>query len=152
MADEANENPEGLQEGVIYVRNTLSELADIYLKPKQQSFDSMALYAVLSEEAIDLLQKILDHHKEEFITSENINFCYSLNFPTSWDYKIREELFLPLFVKAGLLHENDGPGRLVFFSMLELNFQNMQMNTNFRRKRNIKYGDQRVMCTIDYQD
>ncbi|KAI7888093.1 uncharacterized protein EV154DRAFT_321732 [Mucor mucedo] len=77
--------------------------------------------------------------------------CYSLNLPTSWDYEIKEELFLPLFVKAGLLHENDGPGRLVFCSMLELSFQNMQMETYQHNARDIKYSDQRVMCTIDYQ-
>ncbi|KAI7891408.1 uncharacterized protein EV154DRAFT_551577 [Mucor mucedo] len=149
-ADEANENPEGLQEGVIYVRNTISALADIYLKSKQQSFDTTALYALLYEEAIDLLQKILDHCKQE-LNSVNMDFYYSLNLPTSWDYEIREELFLPLFVKAGLLHENDGPGRLVFFTMLELNFQCMQMNSTYHKARNIKYGDQRVICTIDYQ-
>ncbi|KAG2195025.1 hypothetical protein INT47_005625 [Mucor saturninus] len=56
--DEANEDLEGLQEGVIYVRNIFSELNDIYSKSKQQSFDNMALYAVLYEEAIDLLQRI----------------------------------------------------------------------------------------------
>ncbi|KAG2193300.1 hypothetical protein INT47_008661 [Mucor saturninus] len=106
--DEANENPKGLQEGVIYVRNTLSELADIYLKSKQQSFDNTALYALLYEEAIDLLQRILYDYKQELI-GVNMDFFYSLNLPTSWDYKIREELFLSLFVKAGLLHENDGP-------------------------------------------
>ncbi|KAI7873150.1 uncharacterized protein EV154DRAFT_102957 [Mucor mucedo] len=150
-ADEANEDQKGLQEGVIYVRNTLSELADIYLKSKQQSFDTTALYALLYEEAIDLLQKILDQHRKELIASENINFFYSLNLPTSWDHEIREELFLPLFVKAGLLHENDGPGRLLFFSMLELNFQSMQIQGYGPRTRDIKYGDQRVMCTIDYQ-
>ncbi|KAG2191452.1 hypothetical protein INT47_012749 [Mucor saturninus] len=88
-ADEANENPKGLQEGVIYVRNTLSELADIYLKSKQQSFDNTALYALLYEEAIDLLQKI--------------------------PYDCKQEL------------------------------------NGMDRVRNIKYGDQRVICTIDYQ-
>ncbi|KAI7891455.1 uncharacterized protein EV154DRAFT_224847 [Mucor mucedo] len=149
-ADEANEDPKGLQEGVIYVRNTLSELADIYLKSKQQSFDTTALYAVLYEEAIDLLQKIR-HDCKQKLNSVNMDFCYSLNLPTSWGYEIREELFLPLFVKAGLLHENDGPGRLLFFSMLELNFQSMKMQGYSRRTRDIKYGDQSVMCTIDYQ-
>ncbi|KAG2193302.1 hypothetical protein INT47_008663 [Mucor saturninus] len=64
-AGEANEDPKGLQEGVIYVRNTLSELADMYLKSKQQSFDNTALYALLYEEAIDLLQRILDYYKQE---------------------------------------------------------------------------------------
>ncbi|KAI7891429.1 uncharacterized protein EV154DRAFT_224261 [Mucor mucedo] len=150
MADEANENLEGLQEGVIYVRNTLSDLAGIYLKSNQQSFVTTALYALLYEEAIDLLQKILDRYKQK-LNSVNMDFYYSLNLPTSWDYKIREDLFLPLFVKAGLLHENDGPGRLLFFSMLELNFQNLQMKRGIRDATNLKYGDQRVMCTIDYQ-
>ncbi|KAG2193299.1 hypothetical protein INT47_008660 [Mucor saturninus] len=149
-ADEANEDPKGFQEGVIYVRNTLSELTDIYLKSKQESFDNTALYALLYEEAMDLLQKILGHYKEK-LNSVNMDFCYSLNLPTSWGYKIREELFLPLFVKAGLLHENDGLGRLVFWSMLELNFQNMQIDTFWHNARDIKYGDKRVMCTIDYQ-
>ncbi|KAI7891418.1 uncharacterized protein EV154DRAFT_551584 [Mucor mucedo] len=150
MADEANENPEGLQKGVIYVRNTLSELADIYLKSKQQSFDNTALYAVLYEEAIDLLQKTLKHYKQD-LNNVNMDFCYSLNLPTSWDFNIGEELFRPLFVKACLLHENDGPGRLVFFSMLELKFLYRQINRVSRNHTNIKYGDQRVMCTIDYR-
>ncbi|KAI7891462.1 uncharacterized protein EV154DRAFT_224922 [Mucor mucedo] len=148
-ADEANGNPKGLQEGVIYVRNILRELGDIYLKPKQQPFDNTALYALLYEEAIDLLQKILNHCKQD-LNSVNMDFYYSLNLPTSWDYEIREELFLPLFVKAGLLHENDGPGRLAFFSMLELRFQNIPMS-RFGKGRNIKHGDQSVLCTIDYQ-
>ncbi|KAI7891373.1 uncharacterized protein EV154DRAFT_223047 [Mucor mucedo] len=148
-ADEANEEPKGSQEGVIYIRNTLSELADIYLKSKQQYFDTTALYALLYEEAIDLLQKILDRYKQKF--NSVMDFFYSLNLPTSWDYKIREELFRPLFVKAGLLHEIDGPGRLVFFSMLELNFQNIQVGRYDYADRNLKYGDQRVICTIDYQ-
>ncbi|KAI7891436.1 uncharacterized protein EV154DRAFT_224349 [Mucor mucedo] len=148
-AREANENPKGLQEGVIYVRSTLNELSDIYLKSKQQSFDNTALYALLYEKAIYLLQKIVDHYKKKLNSAKD--FCYSLNLPTSWDYKIREELFRPLFVKAGLLHENDGPGRLLFFSMLELNFQNLQMKRGIPDATNLKYGDQRVMCTIDYQ-
>ncbi|KAI7891464.1 uncharacterized protein EV154DRAFT_563383 [Mucor mucedo] len=151
MADEENENLEDLQKGVIYIRNTLSELADIYLKSKQQSFDTTAPYVLLYEEAIDLLQKILDQHRKE-LNSVNMDFFYSLNLPTSWDYELREELFLPLFVKAGLLHENDGPGRLVFYSMLDVNFQNMQMEADQHDSRNIMYGDQRVMCTLDYQD
>ncbi|KAI7891421.1 uncharacterized protein EV154DRAFT_224145 [Mucor mucedo] len=151
-ADEANEDPKGFQEGVIYVHNTLSELADIYLKSKQQSFDTTALYALLCEEAIDLLQKILDRHKQES-NSVNMDFFYSLNLPTSWDYELRKELFLPLFVKAGLLHEKDGPGRLVFFSMLELTFRDIQgYRTWDDDDRNIKYGDQCLICTIDYQD
>ncbi|KAI7891452.1 uncharacterized protein EV154DRAFT_224735 [Mucor mucedo] len=150
-ADEANKDPKGLQEDVIYIHNTLSELADIYLKSKQQPFNNTALYVLLCEEAIDLLQKIRYDCKKK-LNSVNMDFYYSLNLPTSWDYEIREELFLPLFVKAGLLHENDGPGRLVFCSMLELNFQSMQMKGYNRRTRDIKYGDQRVMCTIDYQD
>ncbi|KAI7877875.1 uncharacterized protein EV154DRAFT_56645 [Mucor mucedo] len=149
-ADKANENPKGLQEGAIYVHNTLSELANIYLKSKQQSFDNTALYALLYEEAIDLLQKILDHYKQE-LNGVNMDFYYSLNLPTSWDYKIREELFMPLFVKAGLLHEYDGPDRLFFFSMLELNFQIMQTNRSFRMGRNIKHNNHRIICTIDYQ-
>ncbi|KAI7891433.1 uncharacterized protein EV154DRAFT_602546, partial [Mucor mucedo] len=149
-ADEAIENPEGLQEGVIYVRNTLSELADIFLKSKQQTFDNTVLYALLYEEAIDLLQKILGRYQQK-PNSVNMDFCYSLGLPTSWDYKIREELFLPLFVKAGLLHENDGPGRLLFFSMLELKFQSVQIKNYNPNHRKIKYGDQRVICTIDYQ-
>ncbi|KAG2200006.1 hypothetical protein INT47_000356 [Mucor saturninus] len=149
-ADEANENSTGLQEGVIYVRNTLSGLADIYLKSKQQSFDNTALYALLYEEAVDLLQKILDHYEQE-LNIVNMGFVYSLILPTSWDYKIREDLFLPLFVKAGLLHKNDVPGRLVFWSMLELKFQSIQMEIGLRKGTNINYGDQRVMCTIDYQ-
>ncbi|KAG2195022.1 hypothetical protein INT47_005622 [Mucor saturninus] len=148
-ADEANENSKGLQEGVVYVRNTLSELADIYLKSKQQSFDNTALYALLYEEAMDLLQKVLGCYKQE-LNSVNMDFCYSLNLPTSWDYKLREDLFLPLFVKAGLLHENDGPGRLAFFSMLELRFQYIQL-IKYGKERKIKYGNQRVICTIDYE-
>ncbi|KAI7873136.1 uncharacterized protein EV154DRAFT_102379 [Mucor mucedo] len=149
-ADEANKNYKGFQEDVIYVRNILSELTAIYSKSKQQSFDNTVLYALVYEEAIDLLQKILDRYKQK-LNSVNMDFCYSLNLPTSWDYQIREELFLPLFVKAGLLHENDCPGRLVFFSMLELNFQNMQMDTRTRRGLKLKHNGQRVMCTIDYQ-
>ncbi|KAI7891358.1 uncharacterized protein EV154DRAFT_602497 [Mucor mucedo] len=148
--DEANENPKGFQEGVIYVRNILSELADIYLKSKQQPFYNTALYAVLYEEAIDLLQKLLDIYKQE-LNSVNMDFYYSLNLPTSWDYEIREELFLPLFVKAGLLHENDGPGRLVFYSMLELKFQHTHGLRYWNDAENIKYGDQRIICTIDFQ-
>ncbi|KAI7891413.1 uncharacterized protein EV154DRAFT_223925 [Mucor mucedo] len=110
----------------------------------------MALYVLLCKEAIDLLQ-IIRYYYELGLNSVDMDFCYSLNFPTSWDYEIREELFLPLFVKAGLLHENDSPGRLVFFSMLELNFQNIQAGRYNYADRNLKYGDQRVMCTIDYQ-
>ncbi|KAI7891355.1 uncharacterized protein EV154DRAFT_222628 [Mucor mucedo] len=150
LADEANEDSKGLQEGVIYIRTILSELADIYSKSEQQSFDNTAMYAAIYEAAMELLQLLLYDYKQE-LNSVNMDFCYSLNLPTSWDYKIREELFLPLFVKAGLLHENDGPGRLVFFSMLELNFQNMQMYRRLQKGTNIKYGDQRVICTIDYQ-
>ncbi|KAG2211247.1 hypothetical protein INT47_006367 [Mucor saturninus] len=45
-ADEANKDPKGLQEGVIYVRNTLSELADINLKSKQHPFDYQGAHSM----------------------------------------------------------------------------------------------------------
>ncbi|KAI7873147.1 uncharacterized protein EV154DRAFT_556387 [Mucor mucedo] len=149
-ADEANEDPKGFQQGVIYVRNIFSELVKIYSKSEQKSLDNTAQYAVFYEAAVDLLQELLDDYKQE-LNSLNMDFYYTLVLPTNWDYKTREGLFQPLFVKAGLIHKNDGQGRLVFFSVLELNFQNIQIDRPFRKGVELKHGDQYVMCTVDYQ-
>ncbi|KAG2199839.1 hypothetical protein INT47_009452 [Mucor saturninus] len=150
LAEKAIPASMSLPKRVIHVRNIFSELVKIYLKSEQKSLDDTAQYAVFYEAAVDLLQELLDDYKQE-LNSLNMDFYYTLVLPTNWDYKTREGLFQPLFVKAGLIHKNDGQGRLVFFSVLELNFQNIQMDRPFRKGVELKYGDQYVMCTVDYQ-
>lgn len=93
-----------------------------------------------------MLQDILQYYIQKSDCS-SIDFCYTFYLPTDWDYKIREELFQPLFLKAGLIHGNDGQGRLMFMSELDLTFEFIQM----QQRINMKHGKRYIICTVDFQ-
>ncbi|KAI7894261.1 uncharacterized protein EV154DRAFT_478509 [Mucor mucedo] len=144
------ENSEELQEGVIFVSNIFSELKSSYSGFNPKSDTHAVRYKNFLQEAINMLQEIQHHWKQEEEGSD-MDFYYAIIMPTNWEYVTREELFRPLLIKAGLIHGNDGQGRLIFFSKLESTFQSMQENPDILRGVDIKHGDQYVICTLDYR-
>ncbi|KAI7869629.1 uncharacterized protein EV154DRAFT_530664 [Mucor mucedo] len=146
LANKKNQDSKGHGEGVVYVRNIFSELTDVDSKSEQKSVH----HAILLQEASFVLQDILYYRNQE-LNGSNIDFYYALILPTSWDYRIREKLFRPLFVRAGLILGNDGQGRLMFFSKLESTFQSMQIHPSLGNTLKVKLGDQYIICTLDNQ-
>lgn len=144
-------NSKGLQEGVIHIPNIFSELKSSYFNNGPKSYIHDLRYRKFLQEAIIILQKIQcdwEHEKK----CSYMDFYYTTIIPADWDYEIREEFVRPLFVKAGLIHENDGRGRLVFFSKIEPIFYSMQEDPNILRGVEIKPGDQYILCTLDYHN
>lgn len=139
------------QEGLFYVRNIFSELHSIYSRSCHDSgFQQSPYDKIVLQEVVYALQQEVTYWKQELHCSP-ADFYYAFNLPTNWDCKIREALIRPLFIKADLIQENDGQGRLIFFTELESTFRFMQTNDSIIANMEIKPGDQILVCSLDLQ-
>lgn len=129
---------------IFYVDNIFTKLNDIFLKKKQYScykydvHDSLVLYAVKV-----ILQKLVDKHQGSVNASHSPpHFVFIL--PTSWDYMIGEELIRPLFIKSGLITQNDHHDRLLFFITLQSTFQRLQSIQLLQTSKYVDVKNQRM--------
>ncbi|KAI7869620.1 uncharacterized protein EV154DRAFT_556732 [Mucor mucedo] len=136
------------RKGVIHIRNIFDKLATNDSKFEQLSIHPTAKNAGLFQGAITVLQTILQEWQQE-LNATNMDFYYAFIIPANWEYKIRKELIQPLFVKAGCMHENNGQGRLLFFSKLESLFESMQIYSGADDLLKIKHGKQYILCTLN---
>lgn len=111
---------------------------------QQKNYEDTPKDRIITEEVINALQQAKVYWKET-LSSTDMEFYYEFTLPTYWDYETREELIRPLFIKAGLIHKDDNPNRLKFFTKLESNFQWMHDKTDI----NINPGNQYVICSLD---
>ncbi|KAG2195027.1 hypothetical protein INT47_005627 [Mucor saturninus] len=140
----------GSQEDLFYVPNIFSELINIYLRSHQNEHDHIVIDKMVRQEAMDVLNNSVQRWKE-FTDYSNEDFYYTFILPTTWDYKTREALIRPLFIEAGLIHGNDGQGRLIFFTKLDPIFQYLQGDVYRGINMNLKHGDRYIMCLLDFQ-
>ncbi|KAI7895810.1 uncharacterized protein EV154DRAFT_493846 [Mucor mucedo] len=131
-----------------YLRNIFSELNNIYSRLQQNS--SKAYDKICLEEAIAVLHQRVEYWKE-LLDSSNIDFYYAFTLPTQWDPEIREGLIRPLFIKANLIHESDGQGRLIFFTELQSTFRYMQLGSFSDKNIEAQSGKQYIICSLDLQ-
>ncbi|KAI7891700.1 uncharacterized protein EV154DRAFT_506933 [Mucor mucedo] len=144
------EDSEGFPEGVIHIPNIFSELKRNYSNDRPNSHTHGVRYKNFLQEAINVLQGIPREWKEAKKCLDT-DFYYAVIIPSNWEYETREEFFRPLLIKAGLIHEDDGQGRVVFFSNIEPIFRYIQEDHDILGDVEMKLGDQYVICTLDYQ-
>ncbi|KAI7890472.1 uncharacterized protein EV154DRAFT_582433 [Mucor mucedo] len=73
------------------------------------------------------------------------------SIPTHWNDNTREELIRPLFMKSGLINEDDDGERLIFFTDLELTFRYLQSEHHYKRSVEMNQGHQYVIMSLDLQ-
>lgn len=129
--------------------NFPNELNKIYLKKKSNSkykFDAHD-YIVLST-----LKYIVRQDIKTKLLSPFSSCHFSFVVPTSWDYKIRDELIRPFFVQIGLINENDDKGRISFFTSLESIFyyiQDSYYKENRKQHKLLINGKEYIMYGLD---
>lgn len=147
--------PENSSPDSFYVKNVFMELNNIYLKRKQGTSD-LHYDAFIFESVEKILQEIVNPNdaagnKKHYIS--NSYYHYSFIIPTYFDYAIREELLRPLFIRAGLITENDQKGRLLFFTKLESIFSSMQSpQYNQLYKKSILNGKHFIMYGLNFSE
>lgn len=145
-------------QAIFYVDNIFKELNDIYLKKKEvccyeyDVHDNIILHAVTI-----FLRDIVDDYrtKNTGVNGLHTSYYFAFFLPTNWDDEIREELIRPLFIRAGLITENDHSSRLLFFTQLELNFRLFQTIVAVGCNQiatEIKHGKQYIMYGLIFTE
>ncbi|KAG2208763.1 hypothetical protein INT47_007862 [Mucor saturninus] len=143
---ETKESPKNL----FYVRNVFTELYNIYSKQQGNHCEENALDDLVLQETIQVLQQQLNYRIKDLDCSK-AEICYAFTIPTHWSNNTSETLIRPLFVKSGLIHEEDDVGRLLFFTELELAFRYIQSEDQYRPILVMNQGHQYVMMSLDFQ-
>lgn len=87
-------------------------------------------------------------------TRKSPNYHYAFIVPTQWQNSTKEEILRPMFIRAGLISENDYTDRLLFLSTLECDLEAIQLIKShylsngqaFNIRRDFKRGAQYMIC------
>ncbi|GAA5800888.1 hypothetical protein HPULCUR_006327 [Helicostylum pulchrum] len=74
--------------------------------------------------------------EEKVLAKENLHYVFIV--PSEWEEKIRDDIIRPIFVRSGLISNEDHQDRLLFFSDIESIFYNLL----FER------GENTILCRI----
>ncbi|GAA5800302.1 hypothetical protein HPULCUR_005728 [Helicostylum pulchrum] len=124
-------------EDTIVITNFCDKLYALFKKDKEtwDEEDTFLIKAVS-----DYLPLAIDcTMKEMYLEKESIDlFHYAFIVPSEWEEEIREDIIRPIFVKSGLISNEDHQDRLLFFSDIESIFY----NHSFER------GDNTILCRL----
>ncbi|KAI7893683.1 uncharacterized protein EV154DRAFT_139599 [Mucor mucedo] len=140
---------EELPENWLYIPNVFTELYNTYEKHQEDHCERNWFY-VVQQMAIKVLQGHANIRKQELNCSE-AELCYVFTIPTGWNENIKEELIRPLFIKSGVLNEEDDQGRLIFFTDLELNFRYLQSRRFREFNVAMNQGHQYIIMSLYFQ-
>lgn len=155
--DEANEKKHLAETDntIFYVDNIFMKLNDIHLKIKKDEND---VHDQILLNGVEIMLRDLNDSYAQVSKSDKQNGFYHYLFivPTRWDPAIREDLLRPLFIRTGLIHQEDHPYRLLFYSQLDLDFCYLQyLNDDLPTYRmNTKIGNGRhyILYKLNFSD
>ncbi|KAG2208759.1 hypothetical protein INT47_007858 [Mucor saturninus] len=138
------------QENLLYIPNAFTELYNTSAKQQEGHCEKNWFDDVVLQVVIKILQMQVDKWKEKKDCSE-AELCYVFTIPTGWNEDIKEEFIRPLFVKSGLINEEDDLRKLSIFTHLELNFRYLQfISIEKPTVTTINQGHQYIIMSLDF--